>query len=115
MTILLESDVVAVLMLMLLFCGPVILAFVTGKKVVSRRSGLVLGSPDTIPNVANFLSDKSKFIYKKIKASVDPNKYKKITATTDKIILLKQLNELKESNIISNDEFEILKKDILNP
>jgi len=112
-----EETVAGIIVILVISVGSFIFfsvtSWLTGTKIKSRYGGIEYGSPDTIPAIFNFLSNSSKSIYNKIQSKIGADKYKQLSSTTDKIHILKQLGELKENNTITNEEFELLKKDIL--
>lgn len=117
-TVFLMSDEVTAVLFILMICGGFFLltslvSWITGSKIKSRYGGVEYGSPDTIPAIFNFFSTNSKSIYKRIQSKISADKFSNLSTTTDKISLLKQLNELRENNTISREEFETLKEDIL--
>ncbi len=110
-----EGFKLLVILLLFVFAYPIygaIMAFVSGQKVRVRGRG-VIGHPDTIPNIISYIDRNTKDIYAKIRMKVSDRRYSSITNATNKLEQLRQLRDLKEDGTITDDEFDMLKQEIL--
>ena len=99
------------------------MAKISNKKIYVN--GINVGNPDTIENLNEHLKDNGRVILailKKIKTktgeTVNTFKQHKIEViitdhSKDKIAKIKELDSLLKANVITNEEFEIIKREII--
>ena len=109
--------VVAVIVFFVLFLGmPILISRIFNVKIVSR-TGTTIAEPHYAKNIVNNLSDLKKDTFTAILKKI--NTYNKrdhdlvSNPVSDKLAKLAKLNDLKEKRVITQDEFEILKSEII--
>jgi len=101
------------------------LAKTTNKRVVVKRYGSITGmySPGDFDRMTKDMKEAPAALFNKLKAITGKtmNAFKRMKiegvindTTKDKIEKLKSIQELKASNIITPEEFQVLKDEILN-
>jgi hypothetical protein len=110
--------IISIIIFLVLIGGiPILLSRIFNVKIVSR-TGVTLAEPHYAKDIAKNLSDlrkeAKKIVLNKIK-SYSKNDYDLISeGTSDKLSKLSRLNDLKEKGVITIEEFEILKSEIIS-
>lgn len=103
-----------------LFCGFIALlmmfiSWVTGANIGSKYSNAASYTPDDLPNAVKYISRKGSDVIQKLSPS---SKQKVLDSLGDKtegkLVRLEKLVKLRDSGAINNEEFNLLKDEILS-
>jgi hypothetical protein len=111
------AGIVAIIVFFILILGmPILISRIFNVKIVSR-TGTTIAEPHYAKNIVNNLSDLRKdtitAILKKINIYNKRDHELLSNHVSDKLTKLIKLNDLKEKGVITQDEFEILKSEII--
>jgi hypothetical protein len=111
------AAIVGIVIFIVLMVGiPIFFSWLFKVKIVNR-SGSTIAEPHHAKNIVNNISDLRRETIKKIINNVSKfNKKDSILLSSpmsDKLIKLEKLNELKMKRVINDNEFELLKSEIL--
>jgi hypothetical protein len=96
-----------------MYVPAAILSWIFGVGVRGSGGG-TFATPDDIPNAAKFVSKKSKEIYSKLSSKGREKMLDAFQAnTSNKVEQLEKLRSLKRDGFISEEDFEILKGEII--
>lgn len=106
--------IISILVFIIIIGGiPLLISKIFNVNVINR-SGEIIAKPHYIKDMSSNLAEKYSLIFKKIKSNSNKDFSLISNSMSNKLVKLEKLNELKEKKVINQDEFEILKKEILN-
>ncbi|WP_299064301.1 SHOCT domain-containing protein [uncultured Polaribacter sp.] len=105
--------IISILVFLIILGGiPLLISKIFNINVINR-SGEIIAKPHYLKDISSNLAEKYSLILKKIKLNSKKDFSLIFNSMSNKLVKLEKLNELKEKKVITQNEFEILKKEIL--